>query len=155
MYQVSCFYHKVHDFFTYLPHYNNPYWISGSEENGHRYYLTINLHKSTGPCGAQTRDPWICSQTNYQPSRPVHTHTHLLWYFPISPWIKCCSVLTKYAFFLKLSIIICGSIFFLNLDKGYMLWNIIIFVLFVWLILYVPSTIFQLKGTGLPGLNQY
>ena len=21
MYQVSCFYHKVHDFFTYLPHY--------------------------------------------------------------------------------------------------------------------------------------
>ena len=23
MYQVSCFYHKVHDFFTYLPHYYN------------------------------------------------------------------------------------------------------------------------------------
>ena len=21
MYQISCFYHKVHDFFTYLPHY--------------------------------------------------------------------------------------------------------------------------------------
>ena len=21
MYQVSCFYHKVHNFFTYLPHY--------------------------------------------------------------------------------------------------------------------------------------
>ena len=26
MYQVSCFYHKVHDFFTYLPHYTSRHY---------------------------------------------------------------------------------------------------------------------------------
>ena len=34
-------------------------------------------------------------------------------------------------------------------------YNIICFVCLFDLTLYVPSTIFQLKGTGLPGLNQY
>ena len=34
------------------------------EENDYRNYFMIYLHESMGPSWDQTRDPWICSQTN-------------------------------------------------------------------------------------------
>ena len=37
--------------------------ISGWEENDHRSYFMINLHKSMGRSQDGTCDPWICSQT--------------------------------------------------------------------------------------------
>ena len=39
---------------------DNPSWIRGREENGHKNYFMINLHESMGPGLDRTHNPWIC-----------------------------------------------------------------------------------------------
>ena len=57
MYKVSCFYHKMHDFFTYLPHYKRfvtvwalilglwvPWVVLAISVTGWHWFSSLNLH---------------------------------------------------------------------------------------------------------------
>ena len=46
--------------------WQQPFLNQQKEENDHRNYFMIKLHKSMGPGGDQTHVPWICSCRRYR-----------------------------------------------------------------------------------------